>query len=80
MIWQRFGSMPFSVELDITGTDELARRPAAWRAARGWRQMPELGHTQIRDGDEVGGSSETSGSALGLSFGKSIYNDSCHVR
>ena len=29
-------------------------------------QMPELGHTQIRDGDEVRGGPEASGSALGL--------------
>ena len=28
--------------------------------------MPELGHTQIRDGDEVRGGPEASGSALGL--------------
>ena len=27
------GSMPFSVELDVTGTDELVRRPAALPAA-----------------------------------------------
>ena len=27
------GSMPFSVELDIRGTDELVRRPAALPAA-----------------------------------------------
>jgi len=29
------GSMPFSVELDLTGTDALAGRPAAWPAAWG---------------------------------------------
>ena len=35
--WLYFlGSMPFSVELDITGTDERSRRPVAWRAARDW--------------------------------------------
>jgi hypothetical protein len=31
------GSMPFSVELDITGTDELAPQPVAWQAATDWR-------------------------------------------
>ena len=31
------GSMPFSVGLDITGTDELSHRPWSWRAAMGWR-------------------------------------------
>jgi len=29
--------MPFSVELDITGTDELARQPWALQAAAGCR-------------------------------------------
>ena len=32
-----FGSMPFSVELDITNTDKLARQPSASQAAAGWR-------------------------------------------
>ena len=31
------GSMPFSMELDITSTDELARQPSASQAAAGWR-------------------------------------------
>ena len=31
------GSMPFSVELDITGTDESARQPWVSQAAAGWR-------------------------------------------
>ena len=30
------GSMPFSVEFDITGTDGLAHRLEAEPAARGW--------------------------------------------
>ena len=33
--WLGLGSMPFSVELDLTGTDALAGRPAAWPAAWG---------------------------------------------
>ena len=34
---QRLGSMPFSVELDITGSGGLARRLVAKRAAMDWR-------------------------------------------
>ena len=37
MVMEMRGSMPFSVELDITSTDGLARQSVASQAAAGWR-------------------------------------------